>query len=240
MSSLGYCAGGLLRRILHGNQAGYPKPPFQSSQTPADGVRDVPDLSLFSGALFNNGGSNTDFIASWTICSDSGVSGASISYVDCQLTNGQPTINTTTSTVGGTSTAAPTFAGMLALVSQSQGGVRLGQANSVLYNLAATQPSIFHDVTEGNNSVYCETDYTDCASNNYLPGYNAGPGYDYASGLGSVDVAKLITAWPTVTFTPTTTTFQAGTNMNLPLEPHPLQRSTVSRFGSALPSILRR
>jgi hypothetical protein len=222
MSSLGYCAGGLFDGFCIGNQAGYPKPPFQSSQTPADGVRDLPDISLFAGALFNNGGSNNDFTASWTICSDSGVSGASNSYVDCQLTNGQPTISTTTSTVGGTSTAAPTFAGMLALVSQSLNGVRLGQANNVLYNLAATQPSIYHDVTEGNNSVYCETDYTNCASNNYLPGYNAGPGYDYASGLGSLDVAKLVTAWPTVTFTPTTTTFQAGTNINLPLGTTPI------------------
>ncbi len=38
------------------------------------------------------------------------------------------------------------------------------------------------------------------------PGYNAGAGYDLASGLGSLDVNQLITNWGNVTFASTTTT----------------------------------
>ena len=52
--------------------------------------------------------------------------------------------------------SAPAFAGILALVEQSTGG-RLGQAATQLYNLynGSHAAAIFHDVTQGNNSVSC-------------------------------------------------------------------------------------
>lgn len=119
--------------------------------------------------------------------------------------------------ISGTSAAAPSFAGIMALVDQSQRG-RQGQANYVLYPLAAAQaargiyPSqcngsdtsgapastcIFNDVTVGNNVVPGEI-----GSN-----YQAGPGYDLTTGLGSVNVANLVSNWATATFNPTTTAF---------------------------------
>ena len=56
---------------------------------------------------------------------------------DCQVdANGHLINDQYVGTVGGTSAAAPAFAGMLAMISQSQGGARLGQADAVLYNLA--------------------------------------------------------------------------------------------------------
>ena len=57
---------------------------------------------------------------------------------------------------GGTSTAAPAFAGILAMVEQKTGS-RLGQAAQELYALynGGHAASVFHDVTVGNNSVPC-------------------------------------------------------------------------------------
>lgn len=212
-SSSAYCASGLSSSgACSGTLTGYPKPAFQTGSTPNDSVRDVPDVSFFSGVLWNDGGYSPDFIDSWTICSDSITNGSTVStYADCQLSNGQPTTTTTTTQIGGTSTAAPLFAGMLALVEQSQGGVRLGQVDNILYNLAANQPAAFHDVTVGNNAVTCKSGTLDCGSNGFTTDFNAGSGYDKATGLGSVDVAKLISAWNTASFQSTSTSLAVGT-----------------------------
>ncbi len=89
--------------------------------------------------------------------------------------------------IGGTSAAAPAFAGLMALVDQAKGS-RQGNVNPILYQLAINQhgggPRVFHDVTAGNNSVP------------RLKGFACGPGYDEVTGLGSVDGAALIANWP--------------------------------------------
>lgn len=81
--------------------------------------------------------------------------------------------------VGGTSAAAPLWAGSAALINeylQKQGKPRMGFANPVFYALAnATQPfAPFHDVTSGTNLFYPAT-----------------AGYDMASGLGSPDIYNI-------------------------------------------------
>jgi pseudomonalisin len=90
----------------------------------------------------------------------------------------------------GTSAAAPTFAGVATLAA-SREGARQGNINPILYALAAQQASggtaVFHDTTVGNNSVPGVT------------GFSAGPGYDPASGLGSVDANLLLNAWANAT-----------------------------------------
>jgi uncharacterized protein (TIGR03437 family) len=95
--------------------------------------------------------------------------------------------------VGGTSAATPTMAGVVALLNQSVGSNGVGNINPNLYALAQTAPSAFHDVTTGNNIVPCAAGSPGCV--NGSEGYNAGVGYDQATGLGSVDVAKLIQQW---------------------------------------------
>jgi subtilase family serine protease len=93
-------------------------------------------------------------------------------------------MNGTQFAVGGTSAASPALASIFAMVVQST-GTRLGAANTRLYALANQQSSAvaFHDITNGNNSVPG------------LTGYNAGAGYDLASGLGSVDASALVAHW---------------------------------------------
>ena len=168
-------------------QGGYAKPAFQTSLTPADGARDIPDVSFLAA--------NGLYSAVWVVCAEG----------NCETDNGQLTSSSTFSGYGGTSAAAPAFAGMLALVQQKVGS-RLGQADTVLYQLAASQYStVFHDVTTGNNSVVCATGTPDCGANGFLTGYDAGTGYDLASGLGSVDAAQLVNQWNSVALTDTTT-----------------------------------
>ncbi len=89
--------------------------------------------------------------------------------------------------VGGTSASSPSMMGLMALVVQ-KAGARQGNANTVFYPMAAAQyggtgPAVFHDVTSGNNSVPGVT------------GFNAGVGYDQATGVGTVDGTALINNW---------------------------------------------
>ncbi len=185
---------------------GYTRPAFQSSIVSADTSipttgRLIPDISLFAAP-------GSQHSAGWAFCSDGDVNQAGNSNVDCQpAVGGSPVVTE----IGGTSAASPAFAGVLATVIGSLPGTpRLGLANNVIYNLAATRGSVFHDVTGGNISVPCKTGSPNCTAQNFLTGWNAAAGYDLATGLGSVDIGALIAGWNAVVFTPTTTTLQAN------------------------------
>ncbi|HLG98907.1 MAG TPA: protease pro-enzyme activation domain-containing protein [Bryobacteraceae bacterium] len=101
--------------------------------------------------------------------------------------------------VGGTSAAAPVFAGIVVLLNhcltatgaQPQAG--LGNINPNLYKLAQVAPIAFHDITRGNNIVSCTIGSPNCSTGSF--GYNAGRGYDQVTGLGSVDAYNLVTNW---------------------------------------------
>ncbi len=173
----------------------FAKPSWQSGVAgiPNDGMRDIPDVSLTA--------SSHD------------------PYLLCLRGSCQPDAEGNFSFVGayGTSAAAPSFAGMIALLNSQEVPLnshpRLGQINRILYRLATNQkPSdcngssasgseattcVFNDITVGNNSVPGGTPSGEYAS---------GPGYDLATGLGSVNVVNLINSWKDITFSPTTTT----------------------------------
>ena len=93
----------------------------------------------------------------------------------------------------GTSAATPLFAGMLAVLNQYLGANGLGNINPALYALAQTAPAAFHDITTGDNKVPCAGGSPDCQNGSL--GYTAAGGYDYATGLGSVDLQALADAW---------------------------------------------
>ena len=176
-----------------GGLYGYAKPSWQNAPgVPADGVRDLPDLSLFAAAGAN--------FSAYPICAQPG---------DCVLdSSGQGTITM----VGGTSASTPAMAAVMALVNQKYG--RQGQANFTLYPLARQFPAAFHDVTEGSNNMTCVKGTPNCSLDTTADGfyslqkYAAGTGYDLASGLGSVDASVLVTNWNSISFKPTATTMQ--------------------------------
>lgn len=153
------------------------KPTWQTGPgVPADGKRDVPDISI----------SSSNFHDPYLVCSEDGSSTPCASgFRDGAGGN--------FFAVGGTSAAAPTFAAILALVNQYTGGNLLPPINPTLYSLAASNPSVFHDITSGDNKVPCTTgSTTDCSSGTM--GFAAGPGYDQVTGLGSVDAFALAQA----------------------------------------------
>lgn len=177
---------------------GYAKPSWQSAPgVPDDGVRDLPDLALFASTGFD--------YAAWGICTDQDTDASGNPIVDCQPdSSGQFNLMS----AGGTSAATAAVAAILALVRQST-GQRLGQPAAILYNLARTRSSVFHDVTTGNNSVACLPATPNCQQNSvgssFLTGFNAAAGWDAATGLGSVDADALITDWASVPLNSTTT-----------------------------------
>jgi len=88
---------------------------------------------------------------------------------------------------GGTSFAAPRWAGFLALVNQqavANGAATLGYLNPIIYPLAegSNYTSDFHDITSGNNN------------NGHGKSYNAVTGYDLVTGWGSPNGPNLINA----------------------------------------------
>ena len=116
--------------------------------------------------------------------------------------------------IGGTSASSPSFAGILALLNQSLAssgvaGPGLGNINPALYRLAQTTPDVFHDITAGDILVPCVQGSPACTSAGM--GFAAGPGYDLATGLGSVDAYHLVTEWSSGTSTTTTLTVQPAT-----------------------------
>ena len=109
---------------------------------------------------------------------------------------------------GGTSAAAPTWAALAALANSSAAcsGRTVGFVNPALYQAARTSyGSYFNDVTSGNNSYGGVT------------GFNAGTGYDMASGLGSPKGAAVAAAMCTPPFPAAT----AATTTQAPSPPTP-------------------
>jgi hypothetical protein len=156
---------------LHSSGGGassiYPKPSWQTAPgVPADGARDVPDVSLTAAA--HDG---------YVVCQ------ADVGATCVQGSNGTPL-----GIASGTSASSPSFAGIMALVVQHAGSQRQGNANPALYSLGDDLcPSggvhVFHDITAGNNSVPG------------VDGFSAAAGYDPVTGLGSVDANFLVGYW---------------------------------------------
>ena len=193
---------------LAGCSTGYPKPSWQTGPgVPADGVRDLPDVSLFA----SQGRTNTFYI----VCQQDRDPDGKPCNLDFPYSD--------FAAYGGTEIAAPAFAGILALAVQ-RAGTRIGNPNLVLYTLAARQDAagtacdstasnasgcVFHDITQGTNAMPCVTGSPDCVTADpadqvgILSAPGAAPGYDLSSGLGSVNAYNLVESYNTVTFAPT-------------------------------------
>jgi subtilase family serine protease len=191
--------------ISNGSCQGVPKPSWQTgiAGIPNDGVRDLPDVSMFA--------SNGVWAPYYIQCFSDEDNGGG----PCR---GAPS---NWGGAGGTSFSAPILAGIQALVNQSAGGAQ-GNPNTVYYALAAgaNAGSIFHSVTRGDIDVNCigsvncfgSTVVTgwgrggrgqtagvsgalSVSNSSFTPAYATGPAWNFATGIGSVDVFNLVTNW---------------------------------------------
>lgn len=216
----------------------YTKPSWQAGPgVPADGARDVPDLALAAATLH-----------------DEAVYCTSLAGTPCQINAQQEVVGLTL--VGGTSLSTPAMAGILALVEQKNGAFQ-GQVNYLLYQLAQTPANtcnstnqtnptaqnacVFYDVTSGSNAVPCAAGTPDCSSNQsgvdgFTNGEAAGPGYNLATGLGSVNATNLANAWNTVLLAASQTTLQASSSTFVHGTPITLNGSVAPASGTGSPT----
>ncbi len=196
--------------VVSGTCAGWSKPSWQAGVVGIvnDGVRDLPDVSLFAS------------VGPWNHA-------YAFCYSDVS-NGGSPCVGTPNNwtEAGGTSFASPIFAGIQALVNEKTGS-KQGNPNYRLYQLAASQYAasnagacnsnngatsdaacIFHDVTLGDIDAPCTGTYNcylpsggygvlSTSDSAFLPAYGTTKGWDFATGLGSVNVANLVSNWTT-------------------------------------------
>jgi subtilase family serine protease len=193
--------------VVSNTCAGYAKPSWQSVfGNPSDGVRDIPDVSLFAA----NGVWGHYYVYCWSDTSNGGTA--------C---TGTPS---TWSGAGGTSFASPIMAGIQALVNQKW-NIRAGNPNPTYYKIAAAEygasgsstcnssnivtrrglanACAFYDVTLGDMDVNCTGSHNcylpsgtngvlSTNSSAYDPAYGTSAGWDFATGIGTVNAYNLV------------------------------------------------
>jgi regulation of enolase protein 1 (concanavalin A-like superfamily) len=196
--------------VVSGTCQGWPKPSWQSVLgNPNDGVRDTPDVSLFAA----DGLWSHYYIFCW---SDTAHQGA-VCGADPSAWSG----------AGGTSFASPIMAGIQALINQKAGGPQ-GNPAPVYYQLAAAEygsagssacnsdhgnavasTCIFYDVTSGDMDVDCtgpncylaggSVGVLSTSNTSFAPAYGTNIGWDFATGIGTINATNLVNNWPSGT-----------------------------------------
>src|ERR1051326_8255253 len=134
------------------------------------------------------------------------------------LKNGQ------SGTVGGTSAAAPLWAGYMALVNQqavANGKPAIGNLNSIIYGIGKTNPlysTLFHDITTGNNfNSASPTNFPATTGFDLCTGWGAPNGSNFINFLAApTDSLKVTPGTGFTTTTPLTVPF-AATHVSLSL-----------------------
>ncbi|MBB5343992.1 S53 family peptidase [Tunturibacter empetritectus] len=222
-TSFGIAAGG------GGASSHFTRPTWQSGVPgiPSGSFRLLPDIAL-QASIENPG---------FLICSDDlsliGSEGQTSSCGD-----GLVGSNNKYTVAGGTSFAAPIFAGLITILNQAKHTTGQGNVNPTLYSLASnpkSYASAFHDIISGSNA--CIPVVSNCATPGES-GYAATPGYDQATGLGSVDFNNLVAAWPstsTNSLTPTSVLIIGSQYTANPGDIVPVQIVVTSSYANAVP-----
>lgn len=115
----------------------------------------------------------------------------------CPVYTGDSSATTCYTIIGGTSAGAPLWAAATALTNQvltANGTGRLGFANPTIYALFRAQPTLFHDVTQGDNCYSDACVVPGSAPGNGTGTYPATVGYDMTTGVGTLDAGRFVQA----------------------------------------------
>jgi subtilase family serine protease len=195
---------------VSGTCRGYAKPIWQwfLAGVPHDGVRDIPDVSLFAA--------NGEWDHYYVYCYSDPAYGGTPCTGPLETWSG----------AGGTSFVSPILAGVQALLNQKT-GFRQGNPDYAYYALATLEyglkgkdacdsnngsnACIFHDVTFGDIDVNCQQTTAFGTANCFQPSgsngvlsvsanqfenaYAATKGWDFATGIGTLNVDALVNGW---------------------------------------------
>ena len=222
---------------------GYAKPSWQAGVTgiPGDGKRDLPDVSFFASDGFITG-------SAYLICvSENG--GEPCTY----STDAEPFASEVGGTSASTPPMAGVMALINQKVGSAQGfanpelyklAAQQTYSNCSAETVTTNSSCLFNDIDAGSftvpGTIAMACDYgavsgksPNCSASDslqgvsdevgILAGFNAGTGYDQATGLGSLNVANVVNAWPqtlgtaaaTVTVTPALTTLNANQTLGV-------------------------
>lgn len=238
------CAGAAATNIV-GGAGGvstiYAKPSWQrGTGVPADKFRDLPDVSLFASngpqshsfyvvceADFQNSSCVPDNTGAFSFGGVGGTSASAPSFAGILALIEQAERTRVPGSSGRQGNANLVLYNIFQTAANS-----CSSSSRTAPGVAPPAGCVFNDVTKGNNSVPCaggpaatspNCSSTTAGTNGVLvepsatttPAWTTTAGYDLATGLGSVNVANLQTAWATAVgaFTPTTTatTVNGGT-----------------------------
>ncbi|MGA3188075.1 MAG: protease pro-enzyme activation domain-containing protein [Bryobacteraceae bacterium] len=210
------------RGVVSGTCAGYSKPSFQSGLlgNPTDGVRDIPDVALFASNGFwdayyvvcwSNPNTNPEVGGGFT-CTGApstwaGFGGTSVSSPI--MAGIQSLVNQKTgSTWGNPNTTYYT----LANIEYATAGTASACNSNTVNKFSNT--CIFYDITQGDIDGACKASGTtlrNCyrpspdtigilstSNTASQPAYTTNTGWDFASGIGSVNAYNLVFGWPIV------------------------------------------
>jgi hypothetical protein len=203
--------------VISGSCTGWPKPSWQSGLVgnPADAVRDLPDVSMFASfgpwnhayaICFSdtaNQGTTCDGTANGWSTGWGGTSFGSPIWAGIQAL-----INQYTGSIQGNPNPV-----LYKLAAAEYGASGSSACNSSSVN-ANFNSCIFYDVTAGDMVTPCTNNpntgnYYSCYrpsgtygvmstdNNSYAPAFAAGTGWDFATGIGTVNVYNLVTNWAT-------------------------------------------
>lgn len=204
--------------VVSGSCAGYAKPDFQRGLlgNPADGVRDIPDVALFA----SNGFWDAYYVVCWSnpntnvgggfSCTGApstwaGFGGTSVSSPIMAAM--QALVNQKTKSRWGNPN--PTYYALAGAEYNSGAGTALCNSNTVNKR---NNPCIFYDITQGDNVGACQASHR-TLNNCYLQAgdaygilsisdktdesaYPTNTGWDFATGIGSVNAWNLVMGWP--------------------------------------------
>jgi hypothetical protein len=208
--------------VVGGSCAGTAKPSWQSGflGNPNDHVRDLPDVSLFAANgvwdhyyvyCFSDPrpDPNNNNVVYGKACTGapSGWAGAGGTSFSAPILAAFQALVNQKNAIAYAGNPNPTYYKLAAAEYGASGSASCNSSNGA----GVGSTCVFYDVTQGDIDVNCAAGTPNCyrpsgthgvlstSTASYLPAYGTTTGWDFATGLGSINAANLVANWPVAT-----------------------------------------